>query len=380
MPRPTRDRSIRRADRCACGARAPARRRTAARHAGAAARARAGLVVLAGRDRRRPRPGRAGARWPPDPPCCCWRRCVRRRCCGGRCEHGCAGGRLAAAATPARPAALRGLADPTAEQMPPEPPERSADAAAGRGRAGAGQAGRLLPAVLAAPARADAAVARHRAAPARRCRRPTCSPIPAAIAARPACGSPRRACRCEDAPDARIVAFRAPGCRDRAPGDPGRPAATASDAAPLVRLHSECFTGDLLGSLRCDCGPQLRGAIAPMAEEGAGVLLYLAQEGRGIGLVNKLRAYALQDRGLDTLDANRALGWGADERNFLVAATMLEQLGIAPGPAADQQPGQDRRAGRLRHRGRRARARTSSRRTGSTTAISRPRRAASATC
>ena len=88
-----------------------------------------------------------------------------------------------------------------------------------------------------------------------------------------------------------------------------------------MRIHSECFTGDLLGSLRCDCGAQLRGAIARMAEEGAGVLLYLAQEGRNIGLVNKLRAYTLQDRGLDTLDANRALGWGADERNFLIAAT-----------------------------------------------------------
>jgi GTP cyclohydrolase II len=93
-------------------------------------------------------------------------------------------------------------------------------------------------------------------------------------------------------------------------------------------VHSECFTGDLLGSLRCDCGPQLRGAIARMGQDGAGVLLYLAQEGRGIGLVNKLRAYTLQDQGLDTLDANRALGYGADERGFLVAATMLRQLGI----------------------------------------------------
>jgi GTP cyclohydrolase II len=97
---------------------------------------------------------------------------------------------------------------------------------------------------------------------------------------------------------------------------------------PLVRLHSECFTGDLLGSLRCDCGAQLRGAIRRMEEEGAGVLLYLAQEGRGIGLVNKLRAYRLQDGGLDTLDANRALGWSADERNFWVAAAMLEHLGV----------------------------------------------------
>ncbi len=130
----------------------------------------------------------------------------------------------------------------------------------------------------------------------------------------------------EAAPDARVVAFRteSAGTEHLAiiVGEP------ETATAPLVRLHSECFTGDLLGSLRCDCGQQLRGAIARMAEEGAGVLLYLAQEGRGIGLVNKLRAYALQDRGLDTLDANRALGWGADERNFLVAATMLDALGL----------------------------------------------------
>jgi GTP cyclohydrolase II len=95
-----------------------------------------------------------------------------------------------------------------------------------------------------------------------------------------------------------------------------------------VRIHSECFTGDLLGSRRCDCGPQLHQAIRRMAAEGAGVLLYMAQEGRGIGLVNKLRAYTLQDAGLDTLDANRALGFDADERSFFAAATMLKQLGI----------------------------------------------------
>jgi GTP cyclohydrolase II len=132
----------------------------------------------------------------------------------------------------------------------------------------------------------------------------------------------------EGAPDARVVAFRAPDSGiEHLAILIGRPEA-ANGTAPLARVHSECFTGDLLGSLRCDCGPQLRGALLRMAEEGAGVLLYLAQEGRGIGLVNKLRAYALQDRGLDTVDANRALGWEADERNFLVAATMLEQLGI----------------------------------------------------
>ncbi len=98
--------------------------------------------------------------------------------------------------------------------------------------------------------------------------------------------------------------------------------------APLVRVHSACFTGDLLGSLRCDCGAQLRGAMARIAEEGAGAVLYLAQEGRGIGLFNKLRAYRLQDGGLDTVDANRALGWGKDERNHGVAAAMLAELGL----------------------------------------------------
>lgn len=129
--------------------------------------------------------------------------------------------------------------------------------------------------------------------------------------------------------DARLVAFRsADGGVEHLAIVIGTPADRPGAAPPLVRLHSECFTGDLLGSLRCDCGPQLHAALRRIADEGAGVLLYLAQEGRGIGLPSKLRAYALQDRGLDTVDANRALGWQADERNFMVAATMLEQLGI----------------------------------------------------
>ena len=96
----------------------------------------------------------------------------------------------------------------------------------------------------------------------------------------------------------------------------------------LIRLHSECYTGDLLGSLRCDCGEQLRGAIAEIARHGSGVLLYLAQEGRGIGLVNKLRAYQLQDAGFDTVDANEQLGFDADERVYRPAATMLARMGI----------------------------------------------------
>ena len=106
-------------------------------------------------------------------------------------------------------------------------------------------------------------------------------------------------------------------------------ASAAGEAAPLVRLHSACLTGDIFHSRKCDCGQQLSTALNEMKEAGHGILLYLAQEGRNIGLSNKLRAYLLQDAGLDTVDANRALGYADDERDYEIAARMLEGLGYS---------------------------------------------------
>ena len=96
----------------------------------------------------------------------------------------------------------------------------------------------------------------------------------------------------------------------------------------LCRVHSECLTGDAFGSLRCDCGQQLAAAMKQMEQEGRGILLYMRQEGRGIGLINKLRAYELQDQGLDTLEANLALGFDGDMREYYIGAQILKDLGV----------------------------------------------------
>jgi GTP cyclohydrolase II len=229
---------------------------------------------------------------------------------------------------------IRALADPTAPHPRPpavqQAPRQAADAPRGLDVAAVEltKLARLLPAALVAPlpgqpvqspvAWADARdlmavsaanVAEYRFAAAR-------GLTPVAEAAVPL----------EGAEQARIIAFR--------PDDGGMEHLAIVIGAPtpetpvLLRLHSECFTGDLLASLRCDCGDQLRGAIHAMAAAGAGIVLYLMQEGRGIGLVNKLRAYTLQDLGADTLDANEQLGFDADERVYLPAAQMLHHLGF----------------------------------------------------
>ncbi len=234
--------------------------------------------------------------------------------------------RLPAAETEQAAAFIRDLADASRDLGKPlrgpfEPVKRSAPPATASAAIKLAKVAYLLPAALHVPLRADAALPDLLVSlPAGMAldydRAAAESLVPVSQARLPVA----------DAEDARLYAFRpADGGPEHFALVIGRP----DPAQPvLARLHSECFTGDLLGSLRCDCGEQLRGAVRSINEAGGGVLLYMAQEGRGIGLVNKLRAYQLQDQGFDTIEANQRIGFGADERWFLPAARMLKLLGF----------------------------------------------------
>jgi GTP cyclohydrolase II len=227
------------------------------------------------------------------------------------------------------PALIRALIDPQAETHKLPPPGITASVAPSHGAVAAAiqlsKIARLLPAVVLAPIGGE--VAAWREASGRQCVATEAIAAYDRLQAEDLAPVSEARVPLKDCEDARIVAFR--------PHDGGAEHLAIIIGKPdihapvLTRLHSECFTGDLLASLRCDCGDQLRGAIEMIAKEGAGVLLYLAQEGRGIGLVNKLRAYALQDKGFDTLDANELLGFDDDERVYLPAVRMLRALGFS---------------------------------------------------
>ncbi len=236
---------------------------------------------------------------------------------------------------------IRGLADPTYPSPAGRPrslaPHRVAQGSYAAAAVTLSKHAQLLPAALTATLPAGESAALERFAAERQLLRVEASAVLdyASLAASTLRPVTEARVPLEAAEDARVVGFRpADGSAEQFAIVIGAPAA---HQPALCRIHSECFTGDLLGSLRCDCGPQLRQALELMGAAGHGVLIYLAHEGRGIGLINKLRAYQLQDAGLDTFDANQQLGFEPDERSYRAGAVMLRRPRHPEGPAADQQ-------------------------------------------
>jgi GTP cyclohydrolase II len=232
---------------------------------------------------------------------------------------------------------LRGAIDPSkALEAPltgPWPARRDGDASAARLALKLAKQARLLPAVVAVPVPDAAAAAAQFGLSLVRAEDFVDSDAAAVDLARVSVAR----VPLEVSEAARVHVFRpADGAEEHYAIEIGSP---HRDKPVLSRLHSACFTGDLAGSLKCDCGPQLKAALAQIAEEGAGVLLYLNQEGRGIGLANKLRAYALQDAGFDTVEANHRLGFEDDERDFRLGTAILTQMGFSSVRLMTNNPG-----------------------------------------